>query len=139
MTRCARLLAGLLALLASAATAEARSVSLGYRTRSPRAALSLSLGSPCVARPRVPARVLRTTPRRVWVPGHHQQVWRRVWVDGGYRREWVAPIYETRVDSRGRPVVVVLRRASWSLVEQPGRFEVRRVGEWVDGYWKAIR
>ncbi len=127
MIRRARLLAGLLALSASVATAEAQSVNLTYQQRSPRAARA------------VLPRTYRVAPRRIWVAGRYERVRRRVWVGGGYRREWAAPVHGTRIDSCGRPVTILIRKGYWNLIEQPGHFETRWVQVWVDGYRKTIR
>ena len=74
---------------------------------------------------------------RVWVPGHHEFVYRRVWVPGTAARVWVEPVYETRRDSCGRTVRILLRAGGWRTVHEPGRYETRRVRVWQPGRWIA--
>jgi hypothetical protein len=115
-----------LALLADLAPAQGLSVRFGKHSK--RSSVSLTLGLPAP----------HCAPARVWVEGCYEVRVERVWVDGCERQEWVAPCYETRWDSCGRRVKVLVRAGYWRTVREPGRFENREVRVWRPGYWREV-
>lgn len=70
-----------------------------------------------------------------WVPGHFELRAKRVWVPASKERVWIEPIYETRVDYRGRTYRVLVCEGRWELVVRPAHFEERSVRVWVGGCW----
>ena len=121
---------GLFVTLGAAGTARAQSVNLSFDKQTRHGAFSIGLSAPLTSE-------CRPAPRRVWVPGHFQEVERKVWVEGVERRVWVEPVYATRYDDCGRPVSVLVRQGFWDTVCDPGHFETRVVRVWVDGFWKT--
>jgi len=81
--------------------------------------------------------VIRSVPQRVWVPGHHELVQRRTWVPGRSRQVWVQPVLETRYDWCGRPFTVQVVPGHWSVVHEPGHYELRQVEVWREGRWQG--
>lgn len=73
---------------------------------------------------------------REWVPGHYETRCERVWIPGCARQEWVPARHEWRTDFWGRPVYVLIAPGYWTVVTDPGRYEVREVREWVPGHWR---
>lgn len=117
------LLASALAFCASTAGAQRLSLSVGGCSDGP--SLRLSLG-------RSPARA----PARVWVEGRWESRFERVWVEGCERRVWSPARFETRWDSCGRRVQVMVSPGHWRIVRDPGRYEQREVRVWVPGRWR---
>lgn len=68
--------------------------------------------------------------------GHWETIREKVWVPGYEERVWVQAIYETRVDSCGRPYTVCVRPAHWENVCVPGRYEWRERRVWVSSPWR---
>ena len=75
-------------------------------------------------------------PRRVYVKGHYQTVERKVWVPERKERVWCDAVYETRYDSCGRAVRVLVRPARYEWVTTPGYYELKTVRVWVPGRWE---
>ena len=75
------------------------------------------------------------TPRRVWIPGHHEWRTREVVVPGAVRRVWVPARYETRYDPCGRAYRVCVSAGYWDRICEPDRVEHRRTRVWVAGHW----
>jgi hypothetical protein len=75
----------------------------------------------------------RCAPR--WVPGAWVTEVQPVWVPPSTERVWVPAVYETRYDSCGRPVQVLVKPGGYETVCRPGYYEDRRVRVWRPGYW----
>ncbi len=100
--------------------------------------LSLSLGG-CREQPSLRVsfgRAPSCAPARVWVEGRWETRVERVWVEGCERRVWSPARFETRWDSCGRRVQVLVSAGHWTVVRDPGRYEQREVRVWVPGYWR---
>lgn len=68
--------------------------------------------------------------------GHWETIREKVWVQGYEERVWVQAIYETRIDSCGRPYTVCVQPARWENVCVPGRYEWRERRVWVASKWR---
>jgi hypothetical protein len=73
---------------------------------------------------------------REWVPGQYVTRCERVWIPGCTRQEWVPARHDWRTDFFGRPVWVLVQPGYWTVVTDPGRYELREVREWVPGHWR---
>ena len=65
--------------------------------------------------------------------GHFRVVSQRVWVPGSRRRVYVPARYGYRYDYRGRRVRYCIVQAHYTIVRDPGCWEIQRQRVWVRG------
>lgn len=128
--RFALALAAFAALPLLAADARAGDVSIGFSKHGKHSSIGVQIGFP------------RYEPRPAPPPrygGHWETIVERVWVPGACDRVWIAPIYDTRYDSCGRPIQVCVRAGYWDTVQRPGYYEDRTRRVWREAGWSSHR
>ena len=121
-----------------------------YRARAIGAAIVLSLFfvSPALAghdsapgpSRSVPCRRCGHAVEKIWVPGRWDVRRKRVICEPAhYETTYVAPTYETRYESCGRPYQVLTGTGGYRKIWVPRRCEWRKRKLWVPGYWKPVR
>ncbi len=78
-------------------------------------------------------------PSRIWVEGHYRTDYQKVFVQTSQEKRWISAQYETRYDSCGRAIRVLVQGGYWTLVTVPAHYEKRAVQTWVPGRFELRR